>query len=217
LQHCKACAMLSRKCQTSTHEVPPFSGQVGEHFPGPLTFCDSGQSIWRQIMRNPLSVMRLRSNLSPNALSRETSETHNVYGKNIRIDAKTHSPRNHWGWDLLAADDTPVYAVASGIVTSAWHDPSFQNYGNQIELSFIRNGTPYRAFYAHLSKIFVAVMSEVSEGQVIGQTGHTGNAWNLPSHQRHLHFEIRTKHGHGKHGSIDPSMLLGASLLTCHS
>lgn len=167
-------------------------------------------------MRNPLTVMKLRSNLSANAFARETSETHNVYGRNIRVDAKTHAPRNHWGWDLLAADHTPVYAVASGTVTSAWHDPSPKNYGNQIELTFIWNGAQYRAFYAHLSEIVVAVMSEVSEGQVIGQTGHTGNASNLPPNQRHLHFEIRTKHGHGKHGSIDPSMLLGASLLTCH-
>ena len=168
-------------------------------------------------MHNPLRVMKLRSNLSTDAFSRETSETHNAFGKGIRIDTKTHSPRNHWGWDLSAIDNTPVYAVASGIVTSTRRDPSAENYGNQIELQFRWNGIQYTAFYAHLSVIYVAVMSNVGEGQVIGTTGHTGNAHNLPPNQRHLHFEIRTKHGHGKNGSVDPATLLGGTLLACHT
>jgi murein DD-endopeptidase MepM/ murein hydrolase activator NlpD len=90
------------------------------------------------------------------------------------------------------------------------------SYGNQIEIEFSENGKTYRAFYAHLSAISVSLFQVVKEGQVIGSTGHTGNANNLPLAQRHLHFEIRTDGGAGKHGSIDPSILLGGDILICH-
>jgi len=38
----------------------------------------------------------------------------------------------------------------------------------------------------------------VTEGTVIGQTGNTGNASDLPPRERHLHFEIAKKWPAGK-------------------
>jgi murein DD-endopeptidase MepM/ murein hydrolase activator NlpD len=168
-------------------------------------------------MRNPLDMMKIRSNFSKIAYQREKSETHNVFGHNIRISNKSPGGlKDHSGWDLLAAEKTPVYAIEDGVVVEIWHDRSTKNYGNQIQLEFLSNGKNYIAFYAHLHSIYVHKHAHVMQGKVIGSTGHTGNAHNLSPSQYHLHFEIRTKHGAGKHGSIDPAILLGGEMLTCH-
>ena len=46
--------------------------------------------------------------------------------------------------------------------------------------------------YAHLREISdkIVVGSQVAEGQLIGKTGLTGNAINLPGKEANLHFEI---------------------------
>ena len=167
-------------------------------------------------MRNPLNEMKIRSNMSHNQLMRERSEIHNIYGHHARVN-KDGTSRPHYGWDLLAEEGTPVFAITGGTVVRAWRDHSKKNYGSQIEIEFSHDGKTYHAFYGHLNDIYVQLFDQVPEGKVLGVTGHTGNAHNLSKSQYHLHFEIRTPTGDGSHGAIDPAKLLGGDMLICHA
>jgi peptidoglycan LD-endopeptidase LytH len=85
--------------------------------------------------------------------------------------------RSHQGVDMMAAGGTPLVAVVSGSVNFKTTSLG----GNSIWLSG-NNGTKY--FYAHLSA-WEGSSRGVSQGEVIGYVGATGNAG-----VNHLHFEI---------------------------
>jgi peptidoglycan LD-endopeptidase LytH len=86
--------------------------------------------------------------------------------------------RRHEGVDMLAPTGTPIVAVVSGSV----HFKQTSLGGNSVWLSG-NNGDRY--FYAHLSA-FEGSDRSVSQGEVIGYVGDTGNARGTP----HLHFEV---------------------------
>ncbi len=85
--------------------------------------------------------------------------------------------------DIAAPVGTPLLASAAGTVivskTSGWNG----GYGNYIVISH-PNGT--QTVYGHASKNYVSVGQTVSQGQVIGLVGKTGEATGA-----HAHFEIR--------------------------
>jgi murein DD-endopeptidase MepM/ murein hydrolase activator NlpD len=85
--------------------------------------------------------------------------------------------RSHQGVDMMAAAGTQLVAVVSGGVNFK----TTRLGGNSIWLSG-NNGTKY--FYAHLSA-WEGSSRAVSQGEVIGYVGATGNAG-----VNHLHFEI---------------------------
>jgi murein DD-endopeptidase MepM/ murein hydrolase activator NlpD len=86
--------------------------------------------------------------------------------------------RSHQGVDMLASTGTPLVAVVSGSVTFK----QTRLGGNSIWLAG-NDGNRY--FYAHLSG-FSGSSRSVSQGEVIGYVGDTGNARGTP----HLHFEV---------------------------
>jgi peptidoglycan LD-endopeptidase LytH len=86
--------------------------------------------------------------------------------------------RSHQGVDMLAPTGTPIVAVVSGSV----HFKQTSLGGNSVWLSG-NDGNRY--FYAHLSS-FAGSSRSVSQGEVIGYVGDTGNARGTP----HLHFEV---------------------------
>ncbi len=86
--------------------------------------------------------------------------------------------RSHQGVDMLAPRGTPLVAVVSGSVQ--FKQTSLG--GNSVWLNG-NNGTRY--FYAHLNG-FEGSSRSVSQGEVIGYVGDTGNARGTP----HLHFEV---------------------------
>jgi murein DD-endopeptidase MepM/ murein hydrolase activator NlpD len=86
--------------------------------------------------------------------------------------------RSHEGVDMLAPTGTPIYAVVSGTVNFRQNRLG----GNAVSLSG-DNGNRY--YYAHLSG-YEGVSRRVTQGEVIGYNGDTGNATGTP----HLHFEI---------------------------
>ena len=86
----------------------------------------------------------------------------------------------------------PVYAAEDGTVdwVQEWDGHSTsgnQSYGNAIKIRHADyNGCVLETLYAHLDEVCVAVGDTVTEGQVIGYTGNSGN-----SSGPHLHFEVR--------------------------
>lgn len=157
-------------------------------------------------MRKPLQFMKIRSN--------KKRPLPNIYG-GVRVHTNK-PPSHHQGWDLLAPPGTPVFAIASGQAKAGYS----KDYGNWISIKFAHRGQTLYAFYAHLlrySDNVVAQNQTVPEGTVIGFTGRSGNAQEIPLAESHLHFEIRTKEvpsspsllGTGLNGRIDPGQVLG--------
>jgi LysM repeat protein len=67
----------------------------------------------------------------------------------------------------------PVFSVGDGVVLASFYHP--ETFGEYIRIQH-RDG--YSSVYAHLDKgsRFVSKGDKVSEGQIIGQAGQTGNA-----------------------------------------
>jgi murein DD-endopeptidase MepM/ murein hydrolase activator NlpD len=87
----------------------------------------------------------------------------------------------HAGIDISAPTGTAIRAVASGTVALAGWTGGYGQY------TCIQHGGGLSSCYAHQSSIGVSVGQSVSQGQVIGAVGSTGN-----STGPHLHFEIRS-------------------------
>ena len=98
----------------------------------------------------------------------------------------------HLGLDLAAAEGTPVYAAADGTVR--WSGLG-QSYGNYLRI--LHEGGD-ETLYAHMQYLFVHPGQRVTQGQVIGTVGQTGDVTGP-----HLHFELL--HGGIRH---DPTQAL---------
>ena len=87
---------------------------------------------------------------------------------------------NHSGIDIDGNTGDAVYAADSGVVVYAglnnW------GYGNVV---VINHGNDWQTLYAHLSAYNVACGQSVSQGDVVGAIGETGNASGS-----HLHYEM---------------------------
>lgn len=96
-----------------------------------------------------------------------------------RRDPFGNGTRMHSGIDIGAPSGAPIHAAADGTVVSAgWNG----GYGNAV---IIDHGDGLATLYGHMSKIGVSG-GQVSQGEVIGYVGSTGN-----STGPHLHFETR--------------------------
>lgn len=91
----------------------------------------------------------------------------------------------HLGIDIAAGEGAPIYAADSGVVVfSGW---AYGGYGNMV---MIDHGNGYQTVYAHLSQVVAGCGRSVSQGQMIGYAGSTGNSTGA-----HLHFEVRYQGG----------------------
>ena len=86
----------------------------------------------------------------------------------------------HTGLDIAARLGTPIKAAAGGTVVHAgWK-------GSLGKLIVVSHGNGVQTYYAHCNSIGVSAGQKVSQGEVIGKVGSTGN-----STGPHLHLEIR--------------------------
>lgn len=99
----------------------------------------------------------------------------------------------HNALDFRASVSTPVYAAEAGTVVTAYRwtgkvtKGDTNSYGNFLKLRHdTYNGKRLETLYAHLDKLCVAKGDTVTEGQLIGYSGCTGNCYGA-----HLHFEVR--------------------------
>ena len=95
---------------------------------------------------------------------------HPIYG-----DSRFHS-----GVDLAAPEGTPIYATRSGVVDTADYQAGGAGYYVQIN-----HGDGYRSIYMHMTHYIVGYGEYVSQGELIGYCGSTGD-----STGPHLHFGI---------------------------
>lgn len=143
---------------------------------------------------------------------------HNYYGDFNPKGSSFGMVRNggkkpHQGLDIFAPKGTPVKACLTGVVVTVNEDAGAFGKFVVIEISKsdldkskneytikydgeIENGSSFGDSdkrylrYGHLSKIDVILKQGVTAGDVIGESGNTGNAKDQNVKARHLHFEI---------------------------
>lgn len=76
----------------------------------------------------------------------------------------------HYGVDMACNEGTPIYATRSGTVISATYNDSCGNYVQ------IDHGDGFRSIYMHMTYYVVLPGDEVSQGQLIGYVGSTGDS-----------------------------------------
>jgi len=106
-----------------------------------------------------------------------------LYGR--RSDPINGKNEFHQGVDFAGKPDTPITAVATGIVI--WSGPRY-GYGNLVEIS---HGNGFTTRYAHSRKNLVTVGEKVDKGEIIALMGATGHSTGT-----HVHFEVLR---YGKH------------------
>lgn len=107
-------------------------------------------------------------------------------GKSKRnITTGMNGYRGHTGVDFACPEGTPILAAKSGRVIKSEakiRNGKYYSYGNYVTIT---HGDGTMTLYAHMSRRAVSTNEQVSQGQVIGYVGSTGN-----STGNHLHFEI---------------------------
>jgi murein DD-endopeptidase MepM/ murein hydrolase activator NlpD len=103
----------------------------------------------------------------------------------------------HMGVDFTPGGGAPIYAIASGIVTT--HDDDTGGFGNHVIIDhgdLLGNGTDIESLYAHMQHQSVAlkVGDHIEVGDFIGTVGMTGTATG-----NHLHLEV-----HVNGSPVDP-------------
>ncbi len=138
-----------------------------------------------------------------------------------RID-KQGKKKYHSGIDLLAEVGTPVYAMFSGKIGTIVSDiPDEEDddhpLGNQITLFTEYDGESMSVLYGHLqSGNAIAINPRTGErfqngdlvyaGDLIGYSGRSGNAYNVPN--KHVHLTIK------KNGvTVDPGDYINGTIL----
>jgi murein DD-endopeptidase MepM/ murein hydrolase activator NlpD len=101
----------------------------------------------------------------------------------------------HRGVDLPAPLDTPLYAIAEGVVTKVVTDPVSLDGTIRIRHA---DSEAYYSHYRHVSQSFVVSGQAVYKGMLIGSTGRSASGF------EHVHFEIRDEPGQYEKYSVNP-------------
>lgn len=112
----------------------------------------------------------------------------------------------HEGTDFAGSLDTPLYAVADGVVTYAGGGRDGRS-GQIVIIESEVNGQTVEFWYGHMytSGVYVTEGEEVVAGEAIGGIGNNGN-----STGPHLHFEVHPG-GNGTLETTDPLVWLEAN------
>jgi murein DD-endopeptidase MepM/ murein hydrolase activator NlpD len=130
----------------------------------------NGVDLKKNFLRSPLNDLRVTSKFG------------------YRLHPIQRVWRKHNGVDYGAPVGTPVWSIASGVVTFAgWQ----KGYGNYV---CIMHDNGYESRYGHLQRMFVKKGQRVKQRQRVGLVGQTGEATGP-----HLDFQLLAK---GKH--LDP-------------
>ncbi len=109
----------------------------------------------------------------------------------------------HNGIDIAAPAGTPLYAAADGVVTYVdSSDTSYGNWASILHTIKTRDGSTAQivTLYAHMRSYRVHAGQRVSEGDLIGYEGNTGNTTKKlygPERGYHIHFGVYDAEGFG--------------------
>ena len=128
------------------------------------------------------SVSTLAGALFANPTAVDPMQVNSEYG--MRVNPVSGIFTLHAGIDLQAGCNTPEHAARAGTVL--WTRPDVDGLGNRVMINhgFVTGVLLMTAYY-HLTDYVVSPGQQVSQGQVIGYSGATGNATGC-----HLHFEV---------------------------
>jgi RHS repeat-associated protein len=99
--------------------------------------------------------------------------------------ASGYTPLGHRGIDIAAPLGTPVEATAEGVVSNVRVSESL---GVTVEITHPLTGAKLTSTYGHLQAAAAKVGQNVTQGEVIGYVGTTGQ-----STGPHLHFEVQVQ------------------------
>lgn len=169
------------------------------YFEAKKPFTDNSRHV-----SNPLLSMRIAaSNVSMELADADEGIYANYYGGTFgetRTDLDGN-PKRHDGLDLYAEVGTPVYALCSGVVTKAecgYGDEHVSNsYGNELRIEAREKNKTVVYQYAHLRGGMPFAVNprtgqpfklddKVFQGDLIGYSGRSGNATNVPNPHLHL-------------------------------
>lgn len=91
----------------------------------------------------------------------------------------------HYAYDIADPSKPPIWAAMGGTVVKASSGTWGGGYGNHI---IIDHGNGLKTLYGHMEYLSVSVGDVVTQGQVIGKMGRTGNVRGKTG--IHLHFEV---------------------------
>ena len=91
----------------------------------------------------------------------------------------------HYAYDIANRSQPPIWAAAGGTVVTATMGVWAGGYGNHV---VIDHGNGVKTLYGHMSYLTVGVGDKVTQGQVIGRMGKSGNVRGVTG--IHLHFEV---------------------------
>ncbi len=100
--------------------------------------------------------------------------------------------RMHSGIDINGVTGQPIVAAKEGTVILASY---YSGYGNAV---IVDHGGGYATLYAHMSEFSTTNGASVSQGDLIGYVGCTGNCYG-----DHLHFEVQINGN-----AVDPMLYL---------
>lgn len=126
--------------------------------------------------------------------------------KNITSEFNDPDRTDHFGVDFACAGTWEIYASAGGVVTNSYVSSS---YGEVVFILHNIDGQEYETVYAHMEtgSRTVSINDTVTQGQVIGIMGNTGD-----STGQHLHFELHVgRWNETKSNAVDPIPYLGVS------
>ena len=104
---------------------------------------------------------------------------YDIHGFGMRLHPVLRYVKMHEGVDIIAPENTPVYASGDGTVQLVGYQ------GGYGLLIVIDHGYGYQSYYGHLRSAHVQVNETVKRGQLIASSGNTG----LTSGP-HLHYEV---------------------------
>jgi murein DD-endopeptidase MepM/ murein hydrolase activator NlpD len=108
----------------------------------------------------------------------------------------------HNGIDIAGPPGQPIYAAADGAVIAT--DQSDADFGNwvalQSNIQTLNGPEAIVTLYGHMESFVVAVGQQLTQGDLIGYEGNTGNTTRLlygPERGYHLHFGVYDADGFG--------------------
>lgn len=123
--------------------------------------------------------------------------------------SRDNGTKMHYGTDLEAAVGTEFVSIYTGTVQDTRTDvsndqPTPGSLGNYVIIKSTGLGVSIK--YCHLSEVAVNNGDSVNQGDKLGKTGRSGNAFNAP--HKHVHIEVSTDYFLTNQNRVDPEPYL---------